>query len=200
MFFLKFWLASFTLKVQIIYKNAIIFFVFSKMHILLYYPHLPQVLTILSLPSIPQPPWTNNLKLLMHLKIDLHSFILNFYELKTTSLSLSLHIHQKKTQNFDSKIFMIHRDIEAYDSLVGHFCLRFWVLGEDLCVINKLSHRLKLWNQFFPRFVRPDDLLAVDDLHGSHLAVDNLHGSRLAVDDLHGSILVNAEVSFVIDF
>ena len=96
MFFLKFWLASFTLKVQIIYKNAIIFFVFSKMHILLYYPHLPQVLTILSLPSIPQPPWTNNLKLLMHLKIDLHSFILNFYELKTTSLSLSLNIHPKK--------------------------------------------------------------------------------------------------------
>ena len=131
-------------------------FFFWKMHIFLYYLHLPQVFTILSLPSIHQPPWTTNSKVLMHLKIDLHFFFLNSYELKTTSLSLSLHIHPKKTQDFDSKIFMVHRAIEAYDSLMGHFWWRFWVLGEDLCVINKLSHWLKLWNQFFPRSVRPD--------------------------------------------
>ena len=29
-------------------------------------------------------------------QVDLHSFFLNSYELKTTSLSLSLHIHPKK--------------------------------------------------------------------------------------------------------
>ena len=74
--------------------NHFFFLIFSKMHILLYYLHLPQVFTILSLPTIYQPPWTTNLKLLMHLKIDLHSFILHFYELKT-SFSLSLHIHPK---------------------------------------------------------------------------------------------------------
>ena len=38
---------------------------------------------------------TTNLKLYAP-KIDLHSFFFNYYELKTTSLSLSLHIHPKK--------------------------------------------------------------------------------------------------------
>ena len=36
----------------------------------------------------------------------------------------------------------------------------------------------------FSRYVRPDGLRI----------------SRLAVDDLHGSLLVNAEVSFAVDF
>lgn len=49
-------------------------------------------------------------------QIDLNSLFLNSYELKTTPLSLSLYIHPKKIQNFDSKIFMVHRAIEAYDS------------------------------------------------------------------------------------
>ena len=97
--FLKLWLASFIHKVQIIHENVIIFFFFfSKMHILLYHPHLPQVFTILPLPSIYQPPWTTNLKFLMHLKIDLHSFFLNSYELKKTTLSLFLHIHKKNPE------------------------------------------------------------------------------------------------------
>ena len=58
---------------------------------------------------------TTNLKLYAP-KIDLHSFFFNYYELKTTSLSLSLHIHPKKPQDFDSKNFMVHTAIEAYDS------------------------------------------------------------------------------------
>ena len=49
-------------------------------------------------------------------QIDLHSFFLNSYELKTTSLSLSLYIHPKNNQDFDSKNFMVHRATEAYDS------------------------------------------------------------------------------------
>ena len=49
-------------------------------------------------------------------QIDLHFFFLNSYQLKTTFLSLSLHIHPKKSQDFDSKFFMVHRAIEACDS------------------------------------------------------------------------------------
>ena len=97
-FFLTFHLLYLPPQVQIILKNAINFFFLSKMTFLLSQPHHLQVFTRLSLPSIHQPPWTTNLKLLMHLKIDLHSFFLNSYELKTTSLSLSLHIHPKKTK------------------------------------------------------------------------------------------------------
>ena len=61
-------------------------------------------------------------------QIDLHFLFLNSYELKTTSLSISLHIHPKKTQDFDSKFFMVYRAIEAYDSWWVTFFLRFWVL------------------------------------------------------------------------
>ena len=78
--------------------------------------------------------------------------------------------------------------------LVGHFCLRFWVLGKKLCVLNKLSHWLKLSNQFFSQ------ICSSRRLTGKSLAIDNLHVSGLAVDDLHGSLLVNANVSFAVDF
>ena len=112
--FLEIWLASFISKVQIVHENAIVFF-FSKMHILLYHPHLSQVFTILLLPSIHQPPWTTNLKLLMHLKINLHSFFPNFYELKTTFIYF-ISIFIQKNQNFDFKFFKVHWAIEGYDS------------------------------------------------------------------------------------
>ena len=58
----------------------------------------------------------NQFEVLNALQIDLHFFFLNSYELKTTSFSLSLYIHKKKTQYFDSKFFMLHRAIDAYDS------------------------------------------------------------------------------------
>ena len=86
-----------------LHENAITFF-FLKMHILLYHPHLPQVFTILSLPSIHQPPWTTNLKLLMHLKINLHSFFLNSYEAKKTFLYFLSIFIQKKPKNLILKI------------------------------------------------------------------------------------------------
>ena len=56
-------------QVHIIHENAIncFSFFFSKMVFLLSQPHHLQVFTRLSLPSIYQPPWTTNLKLLMHL-------------------------------------------------------------------------------------------------------------------------------------
>ena len=49
-------------------KMPLIFFFFLKLVFLLSQPHYLQVFTRLSLPSIPQPPRTTNLKLLMHLK------------------------------------------------------------------------------------------------------------------------------------
>ena len=68
------------------------------------------------------------------------------------------------------------------------------MLGKKLCVLNKLSHWLKLSNQFFSQ------ICSSRRLTGKSLAIDNLHVSGLAVDDLHGSLLVNANVSFAVDF
>ena len=115
MTFLEFSFALFTPKVRIIHENSITFFFLSKTSILLYHPHVSKVFTILILPLIHQQPWTTNLKLLRHLKIDFHSSYLISYALKP-SLSLSLFIHQKKNQDFDSKLFKVHRAIQAQDS------------------------------------------------------------------------------------
>ena len=71
------------------------FFIFSKISFLLSHLYLLRVFIILQLSSIHQPTWTTNLKLLMHLKIDFDSFYLISYDLKTTSISLSLCIHGK---------------------------------------------------------------------------------------------------------
>ena len=43
-------------------------------------------------------------------------FLSQFLWTKNNISLLSLHIHPKKTQDFDSKFFMVHRAIEAYDS------------------------------------------------------------------------------------
>ena len=69
---------------------------------------------------------------------------------------------------------------------MGHFRLRFCVLGEALCVLKKLSHQFKVC-RVFSRSVRPDDLQV------SRLAVHDLPESRL-------SRLVNTDVIFAIDF
>ena len=124
MFFYELWLVSFTPQSSDYSRKYHLFFL--KMHILLYHPYLPQVITILSLSSIHQPPWTTNLKLLMHLKIDLHSFFLNSYELKTTSLSLSLHIHPKKRKIFILKILWF---IESLKLTILGGSLLFEILG-----------------------------------------------------------------------
>ena len=76
------------------------YYFFFENKFLLSHPHFLQVFTILTLPSIHQPPWTTNLKLLMHQKIDLHSFFLNYYELKTTSLCFLSIFIQKKNSRF----------------------------------------------------------------------------------------------------
>ena len=74
---------------------------------------------------------------------------------------------------------MVHRAIEAYDSL-------FEIMGawRRLLCAKQVISLVETMKFFFSRFVRPDDL----------------SGSRLAVDDLHGSLMANAEVNFAIDF
>ena len=157
MFFLELWLASFTPKVHIIHENFITCF-FSKMHILLYHPHLTQVFRILPLPSIHQPPWITNLKLLMHLKIDLHSFFLNSYELKTTSLSLSLYIHPKKPKILILKFLWF---IEPLKLTILSGSLLFEIMGawrRLMCAKQVISLVETMKSVFSPRTVHPDNL------------------------------------------
>ena len=185
MIFLKLPFVLFTSKVQIIYENTIIIiiFIFSKTSFLLFHPHLFQVLTILSLPSIHQQPWTTHLKLLMHLKIDFDSFYLISYELKTTFLSLFFYIHPKNPR-FWFKNFKVHRTIQAHDLWSLTSRLLWWWSIVWLEKLNKLSHWLKLWNQFFFQICPSEDFRI----------------SFFRREDLHGSLLVNAYVSFAIDF
>ena len=190
MFFFEFKLAIFIPKVQIIHENAITFFSFLKLHILLHHPHLSQVFTILSLPSIHQPPWTTILKLLMHLKIDLHSFFLNFYELKTISLSLSLLIHPKK-----SKILFLNFlwFIEPLKLTILGGSLLFEILGawrRLMCAKQVISLVETMKLVFFPRFVCPHGCRRLTWKHSGQCRgyfcswllnvffIDDLHGSR----------------------
>ena len=122
-----------------------------KMNILLYYLHLPQVFTILSLPWIHQLPWTTNLKLLMHLKIVFHSSYIIYYALKQ-HLFHFLSIFIQKIKDFDSKLFKVHRAFQAQD---------WWSLTSgsfscctSLCLEKLSTHSLNVWNYyFFSRFV-----------------------------------------------
>ena len=130
-----------------------------------------------------QPPWTTNLKLLMHLKINLHSFFLDSYELKTTSLYF-LSIFIQKTKILILKFLWF---IEPLKLMILGGSLLFEILGawrRILCAKQVISLVETLKLIFFSRSVRPDDFLV----------------SHLVVDDLHGSLVVNAEVSFAIDF
>ncbi|KAG5411520.1 hypothetical protein IGI04_007839 [Brassica rapa subsp. trilocularis] len=150
-------------------------FFFSKIHILLYHPHLPQVFTILPLQSIHQPPCTTNLKLLMHLKNDLQSFFFNSYELKTTSLYfLSIFIEK------NSKILILKFlwFIEKLKLTILGGSLLFEIQDawrRILCAKQFISLVETIKLDFFSRSVRPYDFWV----------------SRLAVDDLHGNLLVN---------
>ena len=117
MFFWKLWLASFTPKVQIIHKNAITFF-FLKMHILLYHIHLPQVFTIQNIVIAINTPTTmnNQFEALNAPKNRFTLFLSQFLWTKKKHLFTFFPYSSKKTQDFDSKIFIVHRAIETYYS------------------------------------------------------------------------------------
>ena len=145
MTFWEFSFALFTVKVWIIHENVITFFCIFllKMNILLYYLYFPQVFTILSLPWIHQPPWTTNLKLLVHLKIVFHSSYLIYYALKQ-HLFHFLSIFIQKIKDFDSKLFKVHRAIQAQDSWsLTSGSLSCWT---SLCLLKLSIHWLNVWN------------------------------------------------------
>ena len=61
----------------------------------------------------------------MYLKIDFNSFYLISYELKQHFFHF-LSIFIQKTQDFDSKIFKVHRTIQAHDSWSLTSMLLWW--------------------------------------------------------------------------
>ncbi|KAG5388603.1 hypothetical protein IGI04_030144 [Brassica rapa subsp. trilocularis] len=111
-------------------------------------------------------------------KIDLLFFFLHSYELNTTSLSLSLHIKAKKTQDFDSTFFIIHKvkeannygsvrpdNLQAVDDLPRSRLVNadvIFAIDFEICFLR----RLKVKSSDFP-----------DDLQFSH-PPDDLHVSR----------------------
>ena len=84
----------------------------EKISVLLYYPRLHQAFTILSLPSVHQPAMNNQFEAFNAPKFRFLLFISYYLCTQTTSLSLLLYIHRKKTQNFDSK----HCKVQTHDS------------------------------------------------------------------------------------
>ena len=76
-------------------------------------------------------------------------FLSHFLCTKTTSLSL-LALFIQKTQDFDSKVFKVHRAIHAQDSWsLTSGSLSCWT---SVCLekLSKLSYWLNVWNQLFP--------------------------------------------------
>ena len=103
-YFLDFSFVLFTPQVHIIRENANSFFLFKNGLFTLSTSSSSNIYKIAIAINTPTS-MNNQFEALNAPQIDLHFFFLNSYELKTTSLSLSLHIHPKKTQDFDSKSF-----------------------------------------------------------------------------------------------
>ena len=82
-------------EVRIIHE-IVIFFCFLKISVLLYHPHLHQVFTILSLPSIHQSTVNNQFEPLMHQSFDFYSSYLITYAHKLHLFNF-LSIFIKKT-------------------------------------------------------------------------------------------------------
>ena len=114
MFFLKLWLASFTPKVQIIHENVITF-LFKNAYFTLW---PSSSLSIHNITIVINTPTTmnNQFEALNAPKNRFTLFLSQFLWTKNNISLLSLHIHPKKTQDFDSKNFMVHRAIKAFDS------------------------------------------------------------------------------------
>ena len=118
MLFLDIYFLLFTPQVRITHENVIKFFHFYFFKNCIFALSTSSSSSIYKIDITINTPTTmnNQFEALNAPQIDLHFFFLNSYQLKTTFLSLSLHIHPKKSQDFDSKIFMVHRAIEACDS------------------------------------------------------------------------------------
>ena len=92
-FFFWNFICTIHLKVWIIHENFTVFF--PKMIFLLFQPHHLQLFTRLSLRSIHQPPWTTNLKLLLHLKSNYPSSSHFLWTKNNNSSTFSLYSSEK---------------------------------------------------------------------------------------------------------
>ena len=117
----------------------LLFLFFSKMSISLHHLSSSTSIYNIAIAMNTQPHWTTNLKLLMHLKIDFYSSYLISYALKQ-HLFHFLSIFIKKTQDFDSKFFKIHRAIQAHDSWSLTSGSLWWWSFVWLEKLNKLSY------------------------------------------------------------
>ena len=95
MFFLDFSFALFTPQIHIIHENAISFFFLFKNGIFTLSTSSSSSIYKISITINTPTTMNNQFEVLNAPQIDLNSLFLNSYELKTTLLSLSLHIHQK---------------------------------------------------------------------------------------------------------
>ena len=142
----------FTPEVQIIHENAINFFS-SKMAFLLKL-HQLQVFTRLSLPSIHQPPWTTNLRILMHLK----SIYTLFSQFLWTKNNISFTFSPYSSKKSKILILKILWFIEPLKLMILGGSLLFEIMGDWrglLCAkqVISLAETMKL--VFFPdRFVQ----------------------------------------------
>ena len=111
-FFIELWLASFTPKVQIIHGNGITFFLNAYFTLSLSSSScIHNIVIVINTPTT----MNNQFEAFNAPKNRFTLFLSQFLWIKNISL-LSLNIHPKKTQDFDSKIFMVYRAIETYDS------------------------------------------------------------------------------------
>ena len=128
--------ALFTPHIQIIYENIINFFLNSFFTLLTSSSSSTYKIAI----AINTPTTMNNqFEALNAPKIDLHSHFLTYYEIKTTSLSLCLHIHPKNSSFWFNFFFMVDRAIQAYYSWWVTFVWGSGWLEKTLCAKEVIS-------------------------------------------------------------
>ena len=104
--FLKLLFAIFTLKVQIIYGNTIIFlFFFLKMSVLLIHPHLPHLFYNIAIVIKTPTTMNNKFQALNAPKINIYIFISSFFthtlfSFQFISYFIQILIHDKTFEDF----------------------------------------------------------------------------------------------------
>ena len=126
----------FILEVRFIHENAITFFSENETFTLSSSssPSIYNIVIVINTTTT----MNNQFEAFNAPKIDLHSLFLICYELKTTSLSLCLHIHSKNS-SFWFKFFMVGRAIQAYYSLWVTFVWDSGWLEMTLCAKEVIS-------------------------------------------------------------
>ena len=140
-FFLDFSCVLFTPQVHIIHENAIIIFFFFSFENGIFTLSTSSSSSIYKIVITINTPTTmnNQFEALNAPQIDLHSLFLTCYELKTTSLSLCLHIHPKNSSFWFKFFFMVDRAIQAYYSWWVTFVWGSGWLEKTMCAKEVIS-------------------------------------------------------------